>query len=196
MQTNYGYEERLVEINFEELSLEIDINNPSLTDEEIANAALEQLNKNFWPIIENKINCKLLPKNTLTQSTAFTGRIVEEISTNQIGVISKTDFQNQKSITVLFPNGDTKLFFTHELKETELDTFDMAFIPHKYVPGEAVERNKIYLIQTQKNTGLAVMNPTRSLNSDRWRVSFFTTSPTKKVEFMATEDIISSIIND
>lgn len=196
MQTNYGYEERLVEINFEELALEIDINNPSLTDEEIANAAFEQLNKNFWPIIENKIICKLLPKNTLTQSTTFTGRIVEEISSNQIGVISKTDFQNQKSITVLFPNGDTKLFFTHELKETEFDIFNMAFTPHKYVPGETVERNKIYLIRTQKNNGLAVLNPTRSLNSDRWRVSFFTTTSTKKNEFLATDDIINSIIND
>ncbi|MFJ7890433.1 hypothetical protein ACIQYL_20435 [Lysinibacillus xylanilyticus] len=192
----YKTEDRILEINFSEIPLEIDLTEHAIENEAIRDAAVNHLVEHFWSNVESKIDCSLLPADTLSRNATFTGRIVEVIDTNQICVITKIDFQNNKSITVMFANGNTKLFYTHELKETKNKLNDMNFKPHKYVAGESIERNRIYNIKTEKNRGLAIVNPTRSIATDRLRVSFLTNSSKKIVEFMDSVDIISSIITD
>lgn len=185
---------RLMGISFNSISLEVETNE-NATPDEIKAQAIEHILNNFWEFVEGKIECDIMPKDTLNEKTSFIGQLVIVRETNMRGVILKINKQNHKSVTVLFPDETTNIYYFNDLKRSYESVESISLPTVELKEGEKIKPHVIYRVDTGITRELAIITFNRSLESDRVGVNYITNSAQRKVRFMPYDNALNIIRN-
>lgn len=186
---------RFVTGKMKPIHLEIDVPDDATT-EEINRLAKAYFYNHFQELIDlSSLEMKLHPEGVLTHDAIFVGQIVRCIDLGRIGIVIRHKKGTKRRISVLFSNGEVRLFEPYSLSPCTTAYHKMHFTPAAYKPGTEIEEGVIYDIKGKNEIqGMAVITFNRNRTEKlRVRVNYLTAGNKRNVVFMNYTDLIKQL---